>query len=351
MSKPSNNKPSSNKPTSKKQYHIYGMGNALVDFEIETTMEQLTELSIDKGVMTLIEESRQDELFGVFQSNRHSRACGGSAANTIIGAQTLGSQCFYSCKVASDETGHFYKDDLLKHGVHSNLSVEALEQGKTGKCLVLITDDADRTMNTFLGITGDIDYQQIDEAALLDSEYLYVEGYLAGSPVALNAAAKTMQFAKSNGIKTAFSLSDPNMVRFCRDGLEAMIGEGVDLLFCNYDEATEYSNTDNLEDAIDKLSAIAKTIVVTLGADGAVVVAEGSRTEIKGNSVEAIDTNGAGDLFAGSFLHGLGCGFDFERAGQLASFASAQLVTQFGPRLAEEKLVVVRQFASQLKVH
>lgn len=335
------------KPSNKKQYHIYGMGNALVDFEIETTIAQLEKLSIEKGVMTLIEESRQDELFEIFQSNRHSRACGGSAANTIIGAQTLGSQCFYSCKVASDETGHFYKDDLLKHGVHSNLSAEELEQGKTGKCLVLITDDADRTMNTFLGITGDIDYQQINETALLDSEYLYVEGYLAGSPVALNAAAKTMNFAKSNGVKTAFSLSDPNMVRFCRDGLDAIIGEGVDLLFCNYDEATEYSNTDNLDAAIDKLSSIAKTIVVTLGAEGAVIVNQESRIQVKGHSVEAIDTNGAGDLFAGSFLHGLACGFDFERAGQLASFASAQLVTQFGPRLTEEKLSLVLTFVGE----
>jgi len=331
-----------------KRYHIYGMGNALVDFEIETDIDQLTKLNIDKGIMTLIEETRQDELFDAFQSHQHSRACGGSAANTIIGAQTLGSDCFYSCKVASDEVGHFYKDDLLNHGVDSNLSSEELEQGKTGKCLVLITDDADRTMNTFLGITGNIDYQQIDESALQDSEYLYIEGYLAGSPTALVAAAKAMSFAKGNGIKTAFSLSDPNMVRFCREGLDTIIGEGVDLLFCNYDEATEFSNTENLEDAIDKLSSIAKTIVVTLGADGAAIVDQGNRIDVKGHTVDAVDTNGAGDLFAGSFLHGLTNGHDLKKSGQLASFASAQLVTQFGPRLSEDNLAVVRQFADEL---
>lgn len=332
-----------------KQYQVYGMGNALVDFEIETTAEEMSKLSIEKGVMTLIEEARQEELFKVFLNNRHSRACGGSAANTILGAQTLGSQCFYSCKVASDETGHFYKDDLLKHGVHSNLSSEVLVQGKTGKCLVLVTDDADRTLNTFLGITGDIDYQQVDESALKNSEYLYIEGYLASSPIAFAAAAKAMGFAKSNGVKTAFSLSDPNMVRFCRDGLDAIIGEGVDLLFCNYDEATEYTNSDNLQDAIVKLSAIATTTVVTLGAKGALVVDQDQRFEIKGHQVEAIDTNGAGDLFAGSFLHALANGFDIQQSGDLASFASAQLVTQFGPRLTNEKLSVVRKFASELR--
>jgi len=331
-----------------KRYHIYGMGNALVDFEIETTVEELAKLNIDKGIMTLIEESRQDELFDAFQTNRHSRACGGSAANTIIGAQTLGSNCFYSCKVASDEVGHFYKDDLLNHGVHSNLSSESLEQGKTGKCLVMITDDADRTMNTFLGITGDIDYQQIDETALKESEYLYIEGYLAGSPIAMVAAAKVMNFAKQNGVKTAFSLSDPNMVRFCREGLDTIIGEGVDLLFCNFDEATDYSNTDNLDDAIAKLSSIAKTIVVTLGANGAIIIDQDNRIEVKGHAVEAIDTNGAGDLFAGSFLHALTDGHNFEQAGRLASFASAQLVTQFGPRLTEENLNTVRNYVKQL---
>lgn len=331
-----------------KKYQVYGMGNALVDFEIEVSVEELQSLSIDKGVMTLIEESRQDELFGAFTNKSHTRACGGSAANTVIGAQTLGAQCFYSCKVADDETGHFYKDDLLDHGVHSNLSSEALSPGKTGRCLVLITDDADRTMNTFLGITGDIDYQQIDQDALAESEYLYVEGYLAGSPIALEAASQAMDFAKQTSIKTAFSLSDPNMVKFCRDGLDKIIGSGVDLLFCNYDEATEYSATENLTDAIAALSKIAKTLVITLGPKGAVIVDNGETVEVAGHQVEAIDTNGAGDLFAGSFLFGLTSGLTLTKAGELASFASAQLVTQFGPRLSNEKLAVVREFSQQL---
>jgi len=331
-----------------KKYQVYGLGNALVDFEIETTIDQLTSLNIEKGVMTLIEEPRQDQLFDIFGKISHSRACGGSAANTIIGAQTLGAQCYYSCKVASDETGQFYKQDLLNHGVHSNLSSEQLTQGKTGKCLVLITDDADRTMNTFLGITGEIDYQQVDESALLDSEYLYVEGYLSGSPTAQIAAVKTMEFAKSNQIKTAFSLSDPNMVKFCREGLEQIIGQGVDLLFCNYDEATEYSNTDNLDDAIVALLKICQTLVVTLGPKGSVIVQQGQRIEIDGYDVEAIDSNGAGDLFAGSFLNAITRGFDLEQAGRVASFASAQLVTQFGPRLNQDNLTLVKNFASSV---
>lgn len=331
-----------------KKYHIYGMGNALVDFEIETTPDELAALNIEKGVMTLIEEARQDELLQAFQGKQHSKACGGSAANTIIGAQTLGSPSFYSCKVANDETGLFYRDDLLEHGVDSNLSNEKLEQGKTGKCLVLITDDADRTMNTFLGITGNIDYQQINEAALKNSKYLYIEGYLSSSPIALAAAVKTMLFAKANGIKTAFSLSDPNMVKFCRQGLEDIIGDGVDLLFCNFDEATLYTNTADLESALASLTKVATTVIVTLGAEGAIIVSQGETIKIEANKVEAVDTNGAGDLFAGAFLHALANNLSLSLAGKIASFASSLLVTQFGPRLSKEKAAEVVAYAKSL---
>jgi len=337
-----------------KQYQVYGIGNALVDFEVETTPQELSQFKVEKGVMTLIEEERQSELFTAFHGKHHSRACGGSAANTIIGAQSLGSQCFYSCKVANDESGLFYRDDLLNHQVHSNLSSEILPPGKTGKCLVLITEDADRTMNTFLGITGDIGYDQINEQALINSEYLYIEGYLSSSPIALDAAVKAMQFARNNGIKTAFSLSDLNMVKFCRQGLDDIIGEGVDLLFCNYDEATSYAQSDSLSGAINTLAKIAGTLVITLGADGAVITTGNGTKEvetirIQGHKVEAVDTNGAGDLYAGSFLHAHANGLSLKQAGELASFASAQLVTQFGPRLKAEKLNLVKAFAEKLK--
>ena len=331
-----------------KQFQVYGMGNALVDYEIETDRVELIELGIDKGLMTLIDSERQQVLFDAVGRRTYSRACGGSAANTIIGAQTLGANCFYSCKVANDETGLFYRDDLLAHNVCSNLAVEELPDGLTGKCLVFITPDADRTMNTFLGITSELGFSQVDIEALSNSEYLYIEGYLAGSETALTAAVETMQLAKKMNIKTSFSLSDPNMVKFCRQGLEAIIGDGVDLLFCNYDEATEFTNTNNLNDAIKILSSQSKILVITLGADGAVIVSESKRIDILGNAVNAVDTNGAGDLFAGSFLCGLTNGLNLKQCGELASFASAQLVTQFGPRLVEKKIKLVREFAEQL---
>ncbi len=326
------------------KYQIYGIGNALVDFEIETTPEELEALNVEKGVMTLIEEERQEALLQSFDGTRHSRASGGSAANTIMGAQLLGAKCFYSCKVANDDTGHFYRDDLLSKGVASNLSNEALAEGKTGKCLVMITDDADRTMNTFLGITGDVEVDQVNFDELAQSEYLYVEGYLASSNTAVETVRQSREVAKKHGIKTAFSLSDPNMIKFCREGLENIIGEGVDLLFCNYDEATQFTHTDNLNSAIKALEKIAKLVVVTLGAKGSVIAENGNQITINGHPVEAVDTNGAGDLFAGSFLYGITAGYSLQKAGELASYASSQLVTQFGPRLKEATLEKVKAF-------
>jgi len=145
-----------------------------------------------------------------------------------------------------------------------------------------------------------------------------------------------------------FSLSDPNMVKFCRQGLEDIIGEGVDLLFCNYDEAILYSETSDLDSAIAKLSKITKTLVVTLGAEGAVIVTQEKTIKIEGNKVEAVDSNGAGDLFAGTFLHALANNLSLSMAGNVASFASALLVTQFGPRLSKEKIVEVIAYAKSI---
>lgn len=332
----------------KKQYQIYAIGNALVDIEVVVPAAKLTEYAIEKGVMSLIDEARQEKLLQLLQDNRHLRACGGSAANTIIGAQSLGSQCFYSCKVADDENGRFYRDDLLRYGVHSNLRDEKLAAGKTGQCLVMVTEDADRTMNTFLGVTADIEYAQINEAALKNAEYLYIEGYLSSSPVATQTSEKAMRLARENGIKTAFSLSDPNMVKFFRDGLDKIIGEGVDLLFCNQDEALIFAKASNLQAAVDYISQLADTCVITLGAKGALIVHRGKQIEIKPHKVVAIDTNGAGDLFAGSFLHAICAGKSYAQAGDLASFAAAQLVTEYAPRLSEENLAKVKGYQSNL---
>lgn len=328
-----------------KQYHIYGMGNALVDIVTEVSDDFVAEHAIEKGIMTLVDEQRQHQLVNAIHLPSSERQCGGSAANTIIGAAQFGASCYYSCKVANDEMGDFYHDDLTANGVNTNLSPGNHEAGITGKCLVMTTPDAERTMNTFLGITATYSSDEIDEVALKSSEYLYIEGYLVTGDGSREAMKAAKDLAEANGVKTALTFSDPSMVKYFKEAMTDVVGDGVDLLFCNAEEAMLYTDTETIDQAKEALKGAARTFVITLGAQGALVFDGQTESRIDPFPTEAIDTNGAGDLFAGSFLYGITSGQNFAEAGKLASLASSLVVSKLGPRLAATQ---ARQARDQL---
>jgi sugar/nucleoside kinase (ribokinase family) len=319
------------------QYHIYGIGAALVDTEIEVNDDELKAFGIDKGVMTLVDESRQHELMEKLSGHliASKRASGGSGANTIIAASYFGADTFYSCKVADDENGKFYIGDMQAANVAMPSKVP--NQGITGKCLVMITPDAERTMNTFLGISETVSSDELDHNAIKNSAYVYIEGYLVSSQTGRAAAIECREIAESNNVKTALSLSDPAMVQFFHDGLTEMIGNKVNLLFCNLDEALAYTKTENIDAAIQALKTIADEFVITLGSKGALIYDGNNTIEIAPCDTKAIDTNGAGDMFAGAFLYALTQGHSHTLAGNLASLAASTVVSQFGPRLRPEQ--------------
>ncbi len=321
-----------------KKYHIYGIGNALVDMEFEVKDSFFEKYNIDKGLMTLVDENRQHELMGHLDAFEGKKASGGSAANTVIAISCFGGKSFYSCKVANDELGDFYVNDLQLAGVDSNVG-DGRKEGVTGKCLVMVTPDAERTMNTFLGITESFSIDELHLSALSDSEYLYIEGYLVTSETGRHAAIEARKAAEENGVKTALTFSDPAMVQFFKDGLKQMIGEKVDLLFCNEAEAMSWSETDNLASAIEAMKSVANTFAITLGAKGAVLFDGKKQIDIAPHAIKAVDSNGAGDMFAGAFLYAITHGYSFLQAGNIASLAAAKVVSQFGPRLppAEHK--------------
>ncbi len=317
-----------------KNYHIYGMGNALVDIVTEIDETFIEAHKIEKGVMTLVDEARQSELLTAIDLEAADRQCGGSAANTVIGAAQFGAKTFYSCKVANDEMGAFYLADLKANGVETNRAPGSLPAGITGKCLVMTTADAERTMNTFLGITATYSTEEIDEAALQDSEYLYIEGYLVTSPNGLEAMKTAKALAERHSVKTALTLSDPAIVKFFHEGMRDVLGQGVDLLFCNEEEAMAFTETATVAEATQALKAHAKEFAITLGAEGALVWDGSQEIKIAPTPTKAVDTNGAGDLFAGAFLYALAAGQSHAQAGALASKASSAVVSKFGPRLA-----------------
>ncbi|MDF1672820.1 MAG: adenosine kinase [Vicingaceae bacterium] len=316
-----------------KKYNVFGIGNALVDIVTEVDDKFLESHNIEKGLMTLVDEDNQTRISNAINMNNSNKQCGGSAANSIIAVSQFGGSSYYSCKVANDEFGHFYMQDLNANRVESNLNEDDLEAGITGKCLVMTTDDASRTMNTFLGITSTYSRAEIKEDALRDSEYLYIEGYLVTSENGLDAMKHAKKLAEDNGVKTALTFSDPSMVKYFKEQMESVVGASVDLLFCNEEEAMLFTDKDNLQEAREELKKAAKRFVITQGENGAMIFDGDTFIDIEPYNVHAIDTNGAGDLFAGAFLYGITNGHSFADSGKLASLASSKVVTQFGPRL------------------
>jgi sugar/nucleoside kinase (ribokinase family) len=314
-------------------YHLYAIGNALVDTEYEVSDDLLSTMGVSKRHMTLIDTAQRAELLTHVQGLHARRTGGGSAGNTVVALAQLGGKAFYSCRVADDELGAFYSQDLQANGVATNLTHTRAGEGQTGSCMVLVTPDAERSMCTFLGATSQLDSSALHPHDIAKSRIYYMEGYLAASPTGLEAAVKGRQIAMDHKVATALTLSDVSMINFCRAGLEAMLGKGVDYLFANEEEAQTWCGTTDLEAIIGQLSKLAQTVCLTRGPQGSIVIQGSSRTDVPAVPTKAVDTNGAGDMFAGAFLYGITHGMSPAQAAALANRAAAAVVSQHGNRL------------------
>jgi len=313
-------------------YDVYGLGNALVDMEYTVDDGFLRTHGIPKGHMTLVDAPTMERLAAGLDGQAAKRMSGGSAANTLIAVQGFGARTFYSCKVATDDTGRHFLDDLKQAGVDTNGNA-ANADGHSGRCLVLITPDAERSMNTFLGISSHLTRAELDEAALVRSRYFYAEGYMSSAEGSRDAAIAARELAESEGVKTALSLSDPSMVEFFRSSLEMILGNGVDHLFCNEEEALTWARTDRLDVAVSELKDIGRHLNVTLGARGSLAVTPEGQTLVPGFPASAVDTTGAGDIYAGGCLYGWTQGMEAAEAAALGNFAAAALIQAYGARL------------------
>jgi sugar/nucleoside kinase (ribokinase family) len=320
-----------------KKYDVYGIGNALVDIVTEIDLDFFAKNDVEKGVMTLVDEQRQHHLMKAIDMKRSKMACGGSAGNTMIAVNQFGGKSFYSFLVGKDELGKFFLGDLKRNGVESIWIYENLPEGITGKCLVMTTPDADRTMNTFLGVSSFLSPEHLNEEAIKNSSYIYLEGYLVASPKGLEAMKEAKKIAEKHNVLTSLTLSDPNMVKYFAKQFDEVIGASVDLLFCNEEEALTLCGVDNLASAREKMKKIAKRFAITLGANGAIIFDGDTFINIEPYKVYAIDSNGAGDMFAGAFIYGITHGHSYAEAGKLASLASSKVVSQYGPRLEAQQ--------------
>ena len=327
-------KPSSYGSRRTLRYDVYGLGNALVDIEYPVDEGFLQRHGIAKGHMTLVDETRLDLLMADIQALDPERFSGGSAANTLMAVQGFGGNCFYSCRVAEDDVGRHFLDDLTGAGIGANRNA-AVSTGRSGLSLILITEDAERSMNTFLGVSSQLNADAIDESALAAARTLYVEGYLTSSPPSLLAAVAARRLADEQGVATAVSLSDPSIVLSFRKEMERLLGNGVDWLFCNEEEALTWAKTDRLDLAIAELKDIGKVCFLTLGRRGSLSVVKGKPTKAPGFPAAAVDTTGAGDIYAGACLYGLTIGMAEAAAARFGNFAAAALVQRYGARLRD----------------
>jgi fructokinase len=320
------------------KFDVYGVGNALVDKEFEVEESFFQENDIEKGLMTLVGHEEQQKLLYTLTEKYgiKKRAGGGSCANTLYALSQFGGNAFLSCKVANDETGDFFINELGNQTIKTNTESQR-EEGTTGRCIVMISPDAERTMHTFLGVSETVSDTEIDFEAVKQSEYVYIEGYLVTSPSAKAAVVELKKFAETNNIKTAMTFSDPAMLEYFLDNVNEVLGTGVDLLFCNEKEVMLWAGVDDFDEACEKMKSKAKRFAITRGADGARLYDGNDYIAVDAHSVKAVDTNGAGDMFAGAFMYALTQGKDFETAGKLASLASATVVSNFGPRLEADQ--------------
>ena len=329
-------------------YDLYAIGNALVDSEYEVTDATLQSLGVEKRHMTLIDASRRAALLDGVRGQHARRTGGGSAGNTVVALAQLGGKAFYSCRVADDELGAFYRDDLIANGVASNLSHTPFPPGQTGMCMVMVTPDAERSMSTFLGATADVDHTALSPKDIANAKVYYMEGYLAAQQAGTDAALKGRAIAKEAGVKLAATLSDMSMINFCRSGLEAMVGDGLDYLFCNEEEAQVWCGTTDFAAVCEQISKLAKVVCLTRSAKGCLVLEGARQTAVPAAPVKAVDTNGAGDMFAGAFLFAVTQGHSLADAAWLANQAAGQVVAQYGNRLTIAQL---QDLLKQFEVH
>jgi fructokinase len=326
------------------RFDVFAVGNALVDAEYRVDDRFLRDQGLEKGHMMLVDEARQRQLAGAVDLQPVTREPGGSAANTAIAVAGFGGNAYYACRVADDADGHHFVDSLAAARIATQ-PVDGSADGRTGTCLIFITADGERTMSTCLGVSAALHAGVVDARALPGARFAYLEGYLAASPSARDAAVRARTLAEDAAVRTALTLSDANMVTHFRDGLEQMLGNGTSLLFCNVEEALLWARTDRLDVARQELRDVAATVFVTLGARGALVCHGRQGVEVEGFPVKPLDTNGAGDIFAGAVLRALAEGHDAVPAARFGNFAASRLVLHVGPRLPLPRYAdLVRQF-------
>lgn len=312
---------------------IVAIGDAIVDVIATCDDAFLAEHGLPKGSMQLLDPEAADKLYAAMGNARETS--GGSAANSMAGIAAMGGKAAFIGQVAEDQLGEIFRHDMRALGVRFDTpSLNGGSRHPTGRCLILVTPDAQRTMNTCPGASHQLEPEALDAALVASASILYLEGYLWGPELPRRAMHKAIEIARAAGRQVAFTLSESVCIAGRREGFSQMIDSGgVDLLFANEDEALQLTGARDLGEALAMLAAKVPTLVITRGAKGALALEDGVRVEVPAAPVaQVVDTTGAGDLFAAGFLTARCRGHGLRHCLQTGATAAAEIISHFGAR-------------------
>lgn len=327
-----------------RRFDVIAIGNAIVDVLADASEEFVAAQGMPKGGMRLIDEAEATRLYAAMGPARE--ASGGSAANTVAGLSSLGQKVAFIGQLGSDQLGEIFAHDIRSLGVAFDTPAKS-GIGATGRCLILVTPDAQRTMNTFLGAAQMLEPDAVDAALIAQSRILYLEGYLWDPDPPRLAMRKAIAAARRAGTRVAFTLSDSFVVERHRDDLNALFDEGsIDILFANEAEALALTGAADVDSAIAAIAARVPTAVVTRSEHGAVAVQHGERAAVSAEPIgRLVDTTGAGDLFAAGFLSGEARGIGLRDSLRLGAIAAAEVIQHYGARPEAELKTLAGRFA------
>ena len=315
-----------------KKFQVVGIGNAMVDVLATCEDAFLDENGIEKGIMQLTDMARGVELYG--KVGPAQEVSGGSCANSIAGVAHLGGRTAYVGKVKDDQLGAIFAHDLRAQGaVYETALAPKDHEAETGRCIVLVTPDGERSMNTYLGVTEFLSPDDIDEAMMAEAEWIFLEGYRFDGPESHQAFAKAIAACKAGGGKVAITLSDPFCIERHREAFAAMLRDHVDLLFANRSEVLSMYETEDFDAALEAAAAEIETVVCTESEHGAHILSGGQRWHVPAVPTKVVDATGAGDLFAGAFLWGLVEGHDLETCGRMGCIGGSEVISHIGARV------------------
>ncbi len=313
-----------------KIYDVVGIGNAIVDIIARCDDGFLSKHNLDKGFMRLIDADEAAKLYEAM--GPATERSGGSVANSIAGLASFGAKCGFIGRVAADQFGGIFRHDIRSLGIA--YTTDPAEDGApTARCLVLVTPDGERTMNTFLGASVDFAPGDLDPDLIEGAKIVYLEGYLFDKDAAKSAFREAAKRAKMAGAKVALTLSDPFCVERHRDDFRKLVKEDADIVFANEKEITTLYEVNSFDEAADAALQDCELAVLTRSEDGSMILGAGETTEIPADPVSKVmDATGAGDLYAAGFLFGLTQGLPVETCGRLGSLAAAEVISHIGAR-------------------